>query len=202
MRRSPLVAVAAFVLLAGCTSADEGGTDEQPAEPVDEATAPQVSEAGPIEFDLPVPEGFEPSDEEGPDVPLSGNHVSYVFILSDGNPTDRLEITSYLLERSLPANDFEALRMTVAQFDDSRGYDADDDLYRRALVHGLEGVHRYLEVEGDESARQYNHYVAQGRHLVHITCQWSTNYAAVMTACEDLEAEFPVPDGWVSASGY
>ncbi|GAB3648309.1 hypothetical protein [Glycomyces tarimensis] len=199
MRTKPLAVIPAIAIavLAGCSTENGAGEGGATTDPAEASAAPEVLEGQPIEFDLPVPEGFTLVDGEDREELLAENHLSYVFTLDGGTVGNRILVTSYVVDQEIASSDFDTLLPIIAAYDESRGFGADPELYRHALVNRVPGVHRYLEIEVDgTAAKEYTHYIGQGSHLIQITCQWSDGYDAVMAACGALEQEFPVPTAW------
>jgi hypothetical protein len=198
MGRKLLVFAASLVILAGCTSNGDGDGDES-AQTGEESTGPvvpQVVDGEPIEFAFEAPTGFVLApDEDRPEL-VADNHLSYVFALDGGGAGDRIIVTSYVLDAPVPAGEYESLVAVVSAYDAGRGQPSEAEWYAPALVHRMPAVHRYIEVAGDAPVKQYNHYIAVDTHLIQITCQWETNFGAVIDACEQLEQEFPAPAGW------
>lgn len=197
MGRKLVLAAAAFVLLAGCTAQD-GDNDAQEIETpdADVSAPPEVIAGEPIEFTLDTPGGFTLAEGEDRPTLVSENHVSQVFNLNGGGVGDRIMVTSYVLDQPVAAGDFDGLVAVIAAYDAANGQPNEVEWYTRAIVHRMPAVHRYIELGGDSVAKEYNRYIAVDAHLVQITCQWETNFAAVMEACEQLEQTFPVPEGW------
>jgi hypothetical protein len=196
MGRKLMLVAASLVMLAGCTAQNDGGGDaDKTTEEATGPVAPKVVDGEPIEFELEAPSGFAAVEEDRAEL-VADSHVTYSFALDGGGESDRLTVTSYAIGETIPAGDFDSLVAVVAAYDGARGQANEATWYSHATVHRMPAVHRYIEVAGDTAVKQYNHYIAVDTHLIQITCQWETNYTAVMDACYQLEQDFPVPEGW------
>lgn len=186
-----IVPAAVLVLAAGCT--DGGG-----GSPAGDATTAAEPDA-PYELELSVPDGFTEIEDGERDFHLAEDYRDWIFQL-EGDDVGQIAVSSYLVPEGTDTADRDAQIALIRPHDKDLGNTADADNFGVALVHRVEGLHRYYYAEptGGGFVEAHYFYLFSGRNVIQISCQWGPGGRgnAVQQACMNLSQDFVFPDGW------
>ncbi|GAA2165521.1 MULTISPECIES: hypothetical protein [Glycomyces] len=193
----PLIGAAAL-LLAGCTGQGDGGDPPESAE----SPSTQVWDE-PAAVEAAAPTGFALVEGEERTDLLAENAVTQSFGLTgDEFTSDRLIVTSYVIDAKTSTADYDAQVDVVLAYDETRGFTSEDNTHYPALVHRQDGLQRYTEFPVDDGdaerplIKQNNYYVFSGNRVVQITCQWRYHFEDIRTACMELTQTLAFPEDW------